>query len=666
MKLLLIVFVTCLMTKLYAQKCDTTTTNSINTLYNNAMENYYINKNYTSANIVLNQISNLDTNFIKPYFSLGTINYLEFIAGQNIYFRFTANEYSNLSIKNFRKLQNKCPEYNNYACFFYMGDIYFKLRKYTQAYENLNTFVTNSKDKTLCDMANKHLKVIAKYNELLSNPIEFVPHKVNNICSTSDEFLPLISPNEEFFFFTRKTKDNKTSLTANDYLEEFTFSTKIVSPDSAYNIYTHGEAMTFPFNDGRMQGGATITIDNSLMFITICEFERSYYTSFRNCDLFFTNYKDNKWTPLKRLDKNINNLKSFEGQPSTTTNGDIVYFASNRDGGLGGFDIYKILKHEDGTWSDPINLGRPINTEADEKTPFIHTDCKTLYFASDGHIGMGGYDIFVSYLNDSTWSEPLNIGYPLNTEGDEVAFVVSADGTKVYFSSLNTELKNGWDIFWAVLPTKARPNKILLLTGDITDDKGQIPYNPKVELTNIVTLQHTEGLVNQKTGKYAISTIVENNDKFIISVNSDGTFFDTHYIDPFDVNYIPPTEIDFKLQTIVKELPVELKQVNFETNSAELLQESIICINQLIKFLNANAEIIIQIHGHTDDIGSDKDNLDLSKRRAKAVKDFLIENGIEKKRITSEGFGEKKPVTANNTEEGRAANRRVEFIVVKY
>jgi len=651
---LIIIFSILILKNSKSQNCDTVTTQSLNDLYESAIKTYATN--YTTATSILNQIIGLDSNFVKSYYSLGKINYDEFLKEQNQYSRYSNAEYGAFAIKNFNKAYEKCPKYKQCLSSFYLGDIYFRQKKYNLSLPYLTYFSKNTINKTQKTIADQYIEKINIYNKLINNPVKYNPKLVDGVCSSKDEYLPLISPNAEFFFYTRRTKNGTGT---NDYIEEFTYSTKIDSTDS----YTTGTPMVFPFNDGRIQGGATITIDNLLMFITICEYERSYYTSFLNCDLYYSINKDGAWTSLKKLDNNINNTKFFEGQPSIATDGATVYFSSNRDGGLGGFDIYKIIKKDDGTWSDPINLGNVINTTLDEKTPFIHTDNKTLYYSSNGFDGVGGFDIYASSLGtDSIWSKPLNIGYPINTDADEVAFIVSIDGERIYFSGENES--NGWDIFSNELPQTVKPSKVLLLTGDITDENGKVAKNAKVELTNVVTLEQTEGMVDKKTGKYAVSTTVESNDKFILTVNSDGTFFDTYEINPNDSTYKPPTKINIELHTVEKELPIELKTVNFETNSAELNQESIICINQLITFLEVNSALVIKIHGHTDNVGSSVANLELSRLRAKAVKDYLIEHGIDKVRVSSEGFGEKKPVASNDTEIGKANNRRVEFIVV--
>jgi len=650
---------------IFSQNCDTVTTSSLNDIYQNVIINHL--QNYVNASNMLNQVIKLDSTFVNSYYLLGKLSYDKLLESQNLSVNEKSDIYRENAIRNLKKTIEKCPEYDNYNSFYYLGVIYYDSDNYEKSLESLNLFISqNNLNETFLADANKKISLINDYYYLINNPVDFNPVLLDGVCSDADEFLPLVSPNGEFFFYTRRFKDVKNALTSNDYIEEFTFSTRLTSIDSCEEKYTTGEPMPYPFNDGRLQGGATITIDNNLMFITICEFERSYYTSYKNCDLFYTTFESGEWSTLKRVGKNVNNLTTFEGQPSITTDGKTVYFASNRDGGFGGFDIYKIIMNEeDDTWSDPINLGTKINTAGDEKTPFIHSDDKSLYYASNGSGGIGGFDIFMSILSDeNVWSEPQNIGYPINTVADEVAFIISTNGQKIYFSYLKPDSETGWDICTVDLPKNVRPAKVLLLTGDITDELGNPAKNATVELTNIQTLESTEGLVNEETGKYAVSTVVELDDSFVLTVNSEGTFFDTYFIDPFNELYDPPTELDIQLHSIEKELPVELRTVNFETNSAELNETSIICIKKLLKFLEVNNTLIIEIDGHTDNVGGYKENLELSKMRAKAVHDYLIDNGIEKKRVSYQGFGESKPINSNNTDEGKADNRRVEFIVM--
>lgn len=663
-KIFMIYFFIVKFSSIHAQNCDTVTTPSINDLYQNTVLNHL--NNYINASSMLNQIIKFDSTFVNAYFLLGELNYNKLQENNFETENKNSENYKNIALQNLTKTSEKCPEYMNFNSYYYIGNIYYYEDEYELSKSNYQHYINNTDENSLYFNEAKHkIELIENYYFLIENPVFFNPELLQGVCSEADEFLPLVSPDGEFFFYTRRYKNEENLFVTSDYIEEFTFSTRITPIDSCDEIYTKGEPMPPPFNDGRLQGGATITIDNNLMFITICENERSYYTSYKNCDLFYTMHDNGEWIPLKRLNNEINSNKTFEGQPSITTEGDIVYFASNREGGFGGFDLYKIEKKEDGQWSEPINLGAEINTIGDEKTPYIHTDNQTLYFASDGHGGIGGFDIFVSYLtSNNSWTKPENIGYPINTEADEVAFIVSANGEKIYFSSLNTENGTGWDIYKVDLPNNVRPSKVLLLTGDITNETGKPVKNATVELTNTHTFEAKEGIVDNETGKYAVSTVVNDDDSFILTVNSEGTFFDTYYIDPFDEIYNPPTEMDIQVHTIEKELPVELRTVNFETNSADLDEASIICLQKLIKFLEVNSELIIEIHGHTDNIGNNEDNLLLSKKRAKAVRDYLIDNEIDRKRVSYKGFGEEKPITDNLTEVGRAENRRVEFIVV--
>ncbi len=565
----------------------------------------------------------------------------------------------------FENIIQICPQYNSYLAYYMLGEHYFTINEYNNAKKYLEPFVNQSKRSNKENEKSKiMLENIKIYFKLVNNPVPFNPKRLKNICTDEDEYLPSLSPDGEIILYTHRYKKNKESI-IEKYTEELAFSEKINS-DSTIELYRFGKKLAKPFNDGRNQGGACLTIDNRHLFITICENEYYNGTSYKNCDIFTSDFENNNWTKLRRLGININKNNSFEGQPSITSDGKVLYFASVREGGFGGFDIYKSVKNNKGQWEKAQNLGAKINTKGDDKTPFIHSDSQTLYFATNGIFGMGGYDIFYSQIQqDGSWLKPINIGYPINTKNHEVGFIVSADGKKVYFSSNTIGGKSDWDIFSAELPKKVRPKKILFVKGHITDGRGKSVKNANVELTNIKTKNIIEGIVDDKTGKYAVAVTLKKNDNFLMTVKKKGHFYSTKHIVTTDSNYIPPTTINMKISPIKKNIIKKLNNVIFATNSAELRTLSKVCLNNLVEFLNDNPNVEIELRGHTDNAGTEINNMQLSTKRVGAVKKYLISKKIKASRISYSSYGELKPVTNNNSLENRAKNRRVEFVIKK-
>jgi outer membrane protein OmpA-like peptidoglycan-associated protein len=342
----------------------------------------------------------------------------------------------------------------------------------------------------------------------------------------------------------------------------------------------------------------------------------------------------------------------------------MIYFISDRPGGLGGYDIYKIEKQDDGAWSSPINLGAPINTPANEKSPFIHTDSQTLYFSSQGHKGLGGYDIYYSrQKQDGGWEEPINIGYPINSYDDDLSFFASTDGHYGYYSSNRLSENGAWNLYSFPLYEEARPQKVLLLKGQIDVEESIGPIQARIQLKNIRTKTITEIPVDSTTGKYVTAILFK--DDQILTVKKEGFVYSSRYLSTEDSTLIQPKKVDIAIKKIEVGESYEIDDINFTTNSAILSVDAQKIIDNFFEFLYENPLIEVEIQGHTDNIGQDQKNLALSDKRAKAVYQYLIDKGISMSRLSAKGYGETMPIASNDTYAGRAANRRTVFVIIK-
>jgi len=325
------------------------------------------------------------------------------------------------------------------------------------------------------------------------------------------------------------------------------------------------------------------------------------YKSKHNGDIYESIINDNKITIPERLPYPIN-TRFKESSASLSPDGNYLYFISDRPGSMGGKDIWMSQREYNDVWTNPINLSA-INTPYDEESVFIHPDGKTLYFSSKGHNTMGGYDIFKSTNENGKWSKPINLGYPINTADDDLCFVLSSSSQRAYFSSSRQGTIGDLDIFIINLP-KEKP----LL---ISDEKEYVAWqNQPIKLSDTIKqsiIKESEKLKNE----------------------------------------------------------IVLNNIFFDFNKASLRPESKTELENLIKLMNDNPNIKIEISGHADNIGSSAYNQKLSESRAKAVVDYLIEHGIERSRLSHMGYGFDKPIAPNDTEEGRQINRRVEFKIIK-
>lgn len=622
------------------------------TKYFNDAEHKFKFKAYSDATMFLRQTIELDENYFEAYYMLGKINYDK----MNLT---SANKY-------FLKQIEICPTYK-LKTYFYLGNIAYGADQFDDAIKYLSKYVKDiekaeaEKDFTQEEYneAQKLLKYAKTYSELLNHPVPFSPNVVEGLSTKEDEYLPIMTPDNEIAYFTRNVAlpPQKTAWSSEKkYKEKFMYSIK---QNGKFNI---GAAMEAPFNKNDNEGGATVTLDNKTLYYTVCQNTKG--GKYLNCDIFKSEYSFGMWGDIEALDSNINYPDTWESQPSISSDGKTMYFVSDRAGGFGGYDIYKSDKNDDNKWSPAKNLGPVMNSKGNEKSPFIHTDSRTLYFSSDGRQGMGGYDIYYSKMkDDSTWNEPKNLGYPINTRSDDVGFFVSTDGHLGYFASNQLKGPGGWDIFSFELYKEARPDKVLLVKGTIKDEKKDEAVKAKIELQNIATKKITEIPVDSTTGEYVFAVPFRND--YMLTVKKEGYAFSSKYLSEEDSTLAEPSKVNIEIKPLEVGVPYRINDIYFSSDSYTLNNSSEVIIDHFIDFLKENPHMKIAIHGHTDNVGDDNYNLALSENRAKAVYQYLIEKGISASRLNYKGFGETKPIASNYTNDGRAKNRRTEFVIIE-
>jgi outer membrane protein OmpA-like peptidoglycan-associated protein len=418
--------------------------------------------------------------------------------------------------------------------------------------------------------------------------------------------------------------------------------------------FNPGEPMPLPFNQyvNNNEGGATISKDNRYIFFT--------RNDNGNFDLYYSELIKGNWGEIINLGENVNDKKQWDAQPSLASDGKTLYFATYRDSVFGTSDIYKTVRNN-GKFSVAVPLS--FNTNGNEKSPFIHPDNKTIYFSSDSLPGMGGFDIYMSKKDeDNKWGTPVNLGYPINTEADEVGFFVSTDGHKGYFASNKLSGSGGYDIYSFDLPDDKKPEKVLFVKGQVKGDDEDIPLAAKIELRNLTTSEVFDVDYDSLTGNYA--SVVLFDADYIMTVKKEGYAYNSEYFSKSDstIQGVVTSDMDVKKMEIGT--AYKLNNILFETNSSKLNRSSENIIRDFYGFLKENPKVSVSIHGHTDTEGDAASNMKLSNDRAKAVYDFLIKSGIDQGRLSYKGFGQTKPLTENATEEGRAQNRRTEFVII--
>lgn len=541
-----------------------------------------------------------------------------------------------------------CPNYSSELKYM-LGRIKLNNGKIDEAMLLLEDYINDpDSDGEVLDAALDAYDRSIVIQDLMAHPVEYNVSVVRGVSTPNgDEYLTTFSPDGQMAFFTRRMGN----------IETFTKST------FTGRFYDTGQPMPPPFNRNYNEGSPTITADNRLLVFTSCEVLDNEY---RNCDLFYSIRNGDQWSEIRSVGSNINFPDSWESQPSLSPNGDRLYFASNREGGLGGIDIYVSQRQSDGSWGDPQNLGAPVNTEGNEKSPFIHSDSRTLYFAAQGeHLGMGGYDLFYAHqIGPLEYDEPQNLGYPINTYADEVGLIVSLEGDKAYFNSNSEDGKGlgGWDLFQFTLPAAARPQEVAIVRGVLKDENGNPVTDAQLTVRNVTTREEQQLDVDRRNGEYTVVVNLDESEDVIIKAERAGASFSTRYI---DVDEIESGMVEADLDVVELEIGREyrLNDINFETNSFELNDNALVIIEEFASFLKSSPNVTVDIQGHTDNVGGEQANMALSNNRARVVYERLLALGIPASQMTHNGFGETRPVASNSREQGRAKNRRTVFVI---
>jgi len=575
----------------------------------------------------------------------------------------------------FEKSLDLCANYHA-DVFFYLGGIHFMLGENDQAKEQFKKFINYSSTDAKRypeDFAEKKKEaekivgVVKQDQKTKENSVPFNPVIVKNVSTSRDEFFPMISPDNELMFFTRRVDRKALGDLRSNVVEEFT----VAHRSDASNDFNTGEPLPIPFNDGTFNnyGASTVSVDNKEMIICACKTEVVFGQQYNNCDLYSTVYeRDTKtgkftWTNLENLGTNINTKDGWEGQPSLSADGNTLYFTAVRPSTQKD-DILISKRGADGKWTKAIPM-KEVNTSGRDKSPFIHQDSHTLYFVSDvgtTREGVGGLDIFFTRMNDDgSWTTPKNIGFPINTEADEIGLFVSTDGKLAYFSSRE---KGVWNIYSFELYQEARPKKVFLAKGEIknnlNEEFGDLSIN-----VNYAGSGKTEKIkVNGNDGKYAVIIQSDQAEDVMLTVNRSGAAFDSKFIEKEEVaKETFSKNNDMEARKIEVGANYTINDILFASNSFVLNERSKFILKQFATFLKTNPTMKVSIHGHTDDIGDDQNNLALSVNRAKAVMEYLNSLGIANSRLQYSGFGETKPKVSNDNEINRALNRRTEFVI---
>lgn len=484
--------------------------------------------------------------------------------------------------------------------------------------------------------------------------LQFEPENLGEqINSKYRELVPVISADDSLLYFVRAGHPENIGAAK---LQDIWFAKKM--PDGNF---TTAQNIGFPINNN----------ENNFIISSLPDGNTLIIGSKYNIDgtlekgISKTQRKLDGWSfPDTLAIKNFYNFNMFSSY-SMSSSGKILLMSLERKDTYGIQDIYVSFLNDNGTWTEPKNLGNVINTAAPEVTPFIASDEKTLYFSTSGRPGFGMHDMFVSKrLDDSwqSWSEPLNLGNRLNTSNWDAYYTVPASGNYAYFVSAENSFGQE-DIFRVKLHESVKPEYVVLIKGIVYDAKKNQPIEAKIIYEDLTTgIESGIAHSNPETGEYSI--VLPAGKKYGFLAEQAGYLAQNENLDLTNLQEYKELNKNLYLIPIEKGQTIRINNIFFDFGDYNLLNESYPELNRLADFLNENPEKNISIIGHTDNIGTVQDNTTLSLKRANAVAEFLVNKGIEKKRLFVKGMGALKPIAPNSTEEGRQQNRRVEFTIL--
>ena len=517
------------------------------------------------------------------------------------------------------------------------------LGQYDAAYALLSPFISNnSLPNYLKEKANA-LFAVCQFAITEKIAPEITIHNMgDSINSAASEYFPTVSIQDSLFLFMRRLN-----------LSREDFYTSSMGVDGFSAAIPLSDTLNFAAKKGSM----SLSADLQTLYYAADYAEQGY----GRYDIYKVQRSPWGWSKPKNLGQRINS-DFWDSAPSIAPDGNSIYFASNRPEGYGGIDIYVSFKNEKGYWEEAINLGPTINTKGDDQTPFIHADNQSLYFSSNGRVGFGGSDIYVSRKKiDGNWTTPVNLGYPINTYDNEGSIAVASNGATAYIASDRSDTRGELDIYKITLAENTRAFKTWYIKGQIIDATTKKSLAAELQIVDPASGYPMMEMQIDSMGQFLLA--LPYFDSLGLKINSPGHDYLSSILPIDSVKAMAGKTFDFALTPIEKLFTKTFNQVYFETNAAILQAISSVELDALVVYLKNTLNAQILIEGHTDNTGTAAQNNLLSLQRANAIGDYLQQKGIAANRIQRKGLGATMPIADNNTAAGRAKNRRTSFTI---
>ena len=630
----------------------TTTNKKAIKRYSEAEQLLRVNRDFEGAIDMFNQATSIDPEFVEAYKRIAATSEMLGRSGMKDP---KGEDYNQIAFDAYKKVVALSPndknfrvEHYKYTVLLLRNENYAEAKKVSE-----NAISLFSKGEPYLEKI-KFLNACAVFGDsATSNPHKIaqkeLPKEINRFAYNSKPVLT--ADGEEMVYCVRNNVGNQD--------ENILLAKKNVNGD-----WSEGESISPEINTPLNEGMATISGDGKTLVYTHCNAKG-------NCDLFISSRIGGEWSKPINMGGTVNS-DAWDSEPTLAADGRKIYFASDRKGGYGKFDLYVTKKNNDGKWSKPENLGPIVNTAQNEVTPFIHADGTHLYFASDGHVGLGGYDVFESKLKQrNRWTTPQNLGYPINTSANEGGMYISPDYTVAYLEKMTLSNANraiSSKIYELEVPTTLQKTQNSnYVKGKIYSMNTKEPLEALITLVDIKTRDTIQAAISDPvTGEYIL--VVTAGQEYALEVEAipKGYLFYSQHFFLERASSLKENKYDIGLSTVHKGQRIVMDNVFFKHDSFELDQKSYYELNVLLKYLHQYPSLRLLIEGHTDNKGANDYNLRLSEKRASKVKEYLISKGVASSRLEVKGFGKTRPLVSNDTEEGRSKNRRIAFEVINY
>lgn len=532
---------------------------------------------------------------------------------------------------------------------FQAGLANYSFGEYARSLEFLQAYVQSEKARqAYVDAAEKAMADCRFALEAMKHPSDFEPLNMGGaVNSAAMEYFPSISADGLTLVFTYRNPE----ATKRD--EDFFYSTLIDS------VWQASGPLPGRLNTALNEGAQSVSADGNRLFFVGC----NRMEGKGSCDIYTAiRREDGSWSQAVNMGDSINTA-NWETQPSISPDGRTLYFIRGAKRDPKSSDLWYSTLHSNGYWTRARRMPSMVNSPGRESSPFIHFDNQTLYFSSDGRVGMGSLDFFVTRKqNDGSWSEPQNLGFPINGPGEEVGLVISADGSTAYYSS---DMEGGYgslDLYTFEMPREYRPVASAWVKGRVTDESTGKPLQAELVFIDLESGEEYYRTTSDRNGRYF--AVLPGNTNYALNVDRKDYLFHSENFALKAESKERAFELDVALQALKQGSRITLRNVFFETASYALEKESFVELDKVVELLQRHPEVRVVLEGHTDNEGDDESNQRLSENRARAVRTYLVEKGIKAERLESAGFGESRPVDTNETAEGRQNNRRTELRIL--